>query len=312
MASNDDFPKGSLVEARGLKSRPDLNGRCGVANGRVQDGRVGVEFPPPDNTKALKPSQLILLREGGERASMPQLLPAPDVPSSDGPPAVRRRLLAYGDSLTAGYREMGRRFSPYGLALNAALLPNVALDVSVCGLSALTAEELAEQMDRGRIIDGANRAGVGIKRALKEQGPFDLVAIMLGTNDLGHRGDPLRIAHHVAKLHKACHDEGVRTVALSVPPNMGVVESKSYRRKWKQTNDHISEWAQTKGDDVVLYVDTEKLVPCEEDSDLWEEDGLHMTQAGSQRFGKLLAPLLAPVLDKMTEEPSPRPMEEIE
>jgi len=64
--SSDDPPKlsvngfaaGQRVEIRGLLGAPHLNGTIGVLNGRVQDGRLGVDLPPPDGTKALRPENL--------------------------------------------------------------------------------------------------------------------------------------------------------------------------------------------------------------------------------------------------------------
>jgi len=52
---------GLLVEAFGLHGAPELNGCRGHTNGRAQGGRVGVCFPEPHGTKALRLANLKLL-----------------------------------------------------------------------------------------------------------------------------------------------------------------------------------------------------------------------------------------------------------
>lgn len=288
-------PRGSLVEARGLAGRADLNGERGILNGRVQAGRLGVDFPPPIGTIALRREKLLLLREAGECAPMPQSFPAPEPDGCTLP--HRQRILAYGDSLTAGYWDNGDRFWPYGAALAEGLLPDVVADVSVCGLSSFTAGELLEDIDSTRIRDGAGRRGVGLRRALLDNGPFDLVLIMVGTNDLGQPGDPDRIIGDMCALHEACHKAGIGTVALSVPPSGAVAELPRYRKRWQRVNSLLSEWVLSKkGDGVRLFVDTNALVPFSEGSELWEEDNLHLSKAGSVRLGESLVPLLKPLL----------------
>mmetsp|Transcript_91436 Transcript_91436/g.212654 ORF Transcript_91436/g.212654 Transcript_91436/m.212654 type:complete len:333 (+) Transcript_91436:44-1042(+) len=287
--------RGSLVEAYGLKTRADLNGVRGVLNGRVQDGRLGVDFPPPEGTKAMRLEQLVLLREGGERAPMPQHFPAP-VNAGKLP---RQRLLAYGDSLTAGYWCHGRRFSPYAATLVSCLLPDITADAWVCGLSSLSAEELVEELDAQRVYDGVNRKGMGLRRVLREHGPFDLALIMAGTNDLGdQRAHPDAIHAHTCALHDACHREGVETVALSVPPNAAVDGSERYCKRWQRVNSLLSDWVESNlGKGVLLFVDTNSLVPFQ-NSELWEADNLHLSRAGSARLGEGVATLLKPVLSK--------------
>mmetsp|Transcript_92787 Transcript_92787/g.207784 ORF Transcript_92787/g.207784 Transcript_92787/m.207784 type:complete len:333 (-) Transcript_92787:2-1000(-) len=290
-----NIPRGSLVELHGLAGRPDLNGKRGVVNGREQDGRLGIDLPKPEGAKALRREKLLLVREAGECDPMPQRFPAPD--RSGRATSGRKHILAYGDSLTAGYWDQGDRFWPYGAALVEGLLPDVVADVSVCGLSSLTAAELVESLDSARICDGADRRGVGLRKALSDNGPFDLVLIMVGTNDLGQPGYSQKIVDDICALHRVCHDQGVGTVVLSVPPSGAVEELPRYRKRWTLVNAKLSEWALSQKDKGVrLFVDTCVLVPFMEGSDLWEEDNLHLSKAGSTRLGAGLAPLLKPLL----------------
>jgi len=64
------FPVGSLVQAFGLTGASHLNGKQGVVNGRTQVGRIGVDFPSPDGTKALQAKNLVLVEDSKERAAM--------------------------------------------------------------------------------------------------------------------------------------------------------------------------------------------------------------------------------------------------
>ena len=62
---------GVAVETHGLSGLPALNGCRGVTNGRVQDGRVGVEFPAPHGTKVGTRS-IYMQCSGGARPRPPQ------------------------------------------------------------------------------------------------------------------------------------------------------------------------------------------------------------------------------------------------
>lgn len=230
--------------------------------------------------------------------------------AAGGSPAKRVRILAYGDSLTAGYYEDGDRFSPYGATLAKLLAPDFDAEVWVCGLSSLTAVQMVKRLSLKKIKDGAGRTGKGLQRIILEEGPFDLVLIMAGTNDLASsQNSRAIIVSSVLALHGACHELRLRTAVLSVPPNAMVPLDRqeaptssrrlaAYRARWEQTNARLKEWASGTGaaDGAVLFVDTEPIVPFTKDSELWEEDGLHLSPAGSRQLGEGLAKALAPVL----------------
>merc|ERR1719456_1026595 len=60
------FDRGAIVEVRGLETATHLNGKRGVVNGRVQEGRPGVHFPLPDGDKALWVKNLVLIAEASD------------------------------------------------------------------------------------------------------------------------------------------------------------------------------------------------------------------------------------------------------
>merc|ERR1712039_552926 len=95
----------------------------------------------------------------------------------------------------------------------------VPVDVWMCGLCGRTAAELARRADCRGIEDEFDRVGKGIQVILTED-PFDLVLIMVGTNDLGMGYQSGDVIKNIKALHQFCHERGVPTVALSLPPNV--------------------------------------------------------------------------------------------
>lgn len=138
-------------------------------------------------------------------------------------PSVALRVLAYGDSLTAGFRTTGHRFTPYGEPLAKALRHDIPTEVVVCGLVGLTAERMAAEMDQAVIQSEGPKVTQGLRRLLAEGGPFALVLIMCGTNDLPI-STPQAVVRHINQLHAVCHQAGVSTVAMSIPPNEALTQ----------------------------------------------------------------------------------------
>lgn len=251
-----------------------------------------------------------------ECGPMPQRFVAERFRGAEVNGAARLRILAYGDSLTAGFYNDGDRFAPYGAAMVEALSVcdgGCAVELWMCGLSGLEASEMVVGLDRRVLEDCVDRMGKGLRRILVEHGPFDVVLIMAGTNDLGDRDIPATaIATTVQALHTACHARGVRTVALSVPPSISCQESKTYRGRWERLNSLLREWCQGVGatEGAGLWVDTAEIVPFAEPSEFWEEDGLHFSPEGSNKLGKSLALHLAPFLAALPPPPRAAPLAE--
>ena len=90
------------------------------------------------------------------------------------------RLLAFGDSLTAGYHSMGNSFSPWAPLLRD-LLGVAAVDH--IGMSGFTTAQLLESLDGASVQDVVPKAWPGLRRQLRTAGPYAAVLIMAGTND---------------------------------------------------------------------------------------------------------------------------------
>ena len=138
---------------------------------------------------------------------MPQFFPAPALSGKE--------VLAYGDSLTAGFIMAGQHFSLDDEALRMNL---EYVDVSVFGLYGLTAMQLSEDVDGRLVVDVACTRDQGFGSVLEERGPFDLMLIMAITYDLAMGVAPGMVLHSIQTLHAECQMGDVRTVALRVPP----------------------------------------------------------------------------------------------
>jgi hypothetical protein len=81
---------------------------------------------------------------------------------------------------------------------------------------------------------------------LAEQGPFDLVIIMAGTNDVAVPDISVEKALASLKsMHEACWEAGIPTVALSVPESVvtGTSNWPKATKKWHAINKAIANWA---------------------------------------------------------------------
>lgn len=236
-----------------------------------------------------------------ERGPMPQCFMTAEC--GTGAQRSRARVLAYGDSMTAGYHSRGKRFAPYGKFLAERLTPHIHAEVWVCGLGGYTAQELSQEADAKVIIDGQNRKGMGLRHILDKHDPFDLVLIMLGTNDVAEYTNSEYIFKNIKKLHAICHKARTRTAILSIPESEFLFEEPAdtlCNERWQEVNLLLKGWASTEeaAGLVSLHVDTGNLVPWTEHGGLFERDGLHFTPAGSRQLGTLLAPLLLPHLTR--------------
>lgn len=220
------------------------------------------------------------------------------------------RILAYGDSLTAGYYDRGRRFAPYGQVALQHLSQHFPMEFWVCGLSSLTAQTLARKFDSSVIRDGVGRKGMGLQAILDSHGSFDLVLIMLGTNDVADFDTDLpsvvsqRIFEDIKRLHVLCHQRGIPTVALSVPENKFLhlkPPEEDYLECWHTVNKLLAEWSSSEeaSGHVLRFIDTSKILPWSKQPDcihLWEKDGLHFAPPGSEHLGVEIAAKLSDLL----------------
>jgi len=234
-------------------------------------------------------------------------LPAP---SNTATSASTTRICVYGDSMTAGFP----CYEPYAKSMISTLAAaGVSAEVVGCGLCGLTAVDMARGLDSMQLQDVFGRVGPGLRKLLAEQGPFDLVVIMAGTNDVANPQLPAEeVLRSLKSLHEACWAVGTPTVALSVPESTvtGTSQFPQAKQKWHLINNTISAWAKAEQGDRSLvspfFVNSARLVSFDQAArtrGLWDPDNLHFTAAGSREFGSKLAPIVASHLQGQTPLP---------
>lgn len=204
-----------------------------------------------------------------------------------------RRVICYGDSLTAGFCSSGAQFEPYGRSLVKELAARgVPCEIVVSGHTGKTAEEMVASLDTS-IVDIAGLEGKGLARILDDDVTPDLVIIMTGTNDMGKGATPEAIVQDIADLHAACHRRGVATIALVPPPAPCAQPHRENDRIHLRSI--ISEWAAGEAG-VQAVVDPAQWAPLYGGPCVWDFDGLHFSPSGSALLAQGLAPLVAKLL----------------
>jgi lysophospholipase L1-like esterase len=139
--------------------------------------------------------------------------------------------------------------------------------------------------ESGVMVDITGRTGRGLGKILDDDGPTDLVIIMVGTNDMS-TVSASGILESVKSLHAACHARGARTVALvpPVPPHGDRIRRQAVSRL-------LAAWGQHEPN-VVALIDPEELVPRTANLKLYDPDVIHFSPAGSCALGQGLARIL--------------------
>lgn len=245
------------------------------------------------------------------------------------------RILAFGDSLTEGYANFGMNFHPYALSLKSTLQrinPKLKITISVEGQSGDCVLTALDGEFQNRLVNAISES----------EGGYDLVIILGGTNDLGHKleegtdGAVELFYEGLNPLYDYVLEEMKAALLLMTVPMRQIDTSDSlWGAKAKEAREHLNElilgWAEKQeSDDTgrgrVFTMDLAKLVPFpknqaaehgafddEEDEDprfgegsLWSPDGLHMSEKGYDTMGEELAKVIAKLLSedevKATEE----------
>ena len=208
------------------------------------------------------------------------------------------RILAYGDSLTAGYlmrSPMSDEYAPWAPVLEEAL----GVPCDAVGASGWTTQDMVARSGCG----GRDACGVshpGMRQALAEEKRsrppgYAAVLIMGGTNDLGVASAET-IAANLRQLHATCHAAGCPTVALTIPQGRQLgpwtrgtpIAFADERRQ--RVNAALRAYAGEQPAGRCLFVAMDEDVPWFQGSADWESDGVHMSAAGYAKFGAMLAP----------------------
>lgn len=167
----------------------------------------------------------------------------------------------------------------------------------------MTAAHLALEttLEASDNLDLCHEEFMGLRHLLETERNCIGVIIMAGTNDLASMPTAAEVCAPVQALHKMCHEEfGLKTLALSVPPNQSSCEGRQgdhssgtyrYFCRWREVNAGIHAWAEeSRNLELSRFVDVGALVPFSQESGFWEVDGLHMSKDGYRELGSRLAP----------------------
>jgi lysophospholipase L1-like esterase len=187
------------------------------------------------------------------------------------------------------------------------------------GLPGWTASAMADCL--GDPTSGLRSAIGGVRDP-----PLSLVLILAGTNDIGAHtssdddvaGAIRAVVDPIIRLHRACHHEvgggGVRTVAVGVPGSAWQEANDRARRLRDGVNEELRRFASSDGGGGrVKYVDFpfpfsrggrgragrdgDGDGDGECCSELWNDDGLHLSEGGYEALGRRLAPFVFEILD---------------
>jgi lysophospholipase L1-like esterase len=221
------------------------------------------------------------------------------------------RILAYGDSLTAGTSPPMDQLFPYGPSLENELNELYAdSDVSVVvrwrGLPGWTASTMVEHLDDSFV--GLRSAVSGIKDPA-----LSLVIILAGTNDIGMLTSSMtkdasveEAVEPILGLHKACleldqndssNDVQLQTLAVGIPGSAWQQMNPSAKKLCDDMNASLKEFAASSFDGRVTYVD----FPFEysQGDSKWSGDGLHFSPEGYEVLGVELAKSVKKILDDL-------------
>lgn len=198
-----------------------------------------------------------------------------------------KRILCYGDSLTAGFYLYGSQFHPYGDTLSS--LSGQTVDT--IGMSGWTTEQMIESFDMEECYDCVGEKGQGLRYALS-QNEYDIVCLMAGTNDLAtddEVGDIMRNINHLINVCKTSNNS-MQVLAFTVPPSGADFRLNSLRIKKENLNNMIKAAVQSDSNLHLVEtciplpgVETKPETPTEV-SDLWDNDLLHFSPRGSEKL----------------------------
>ena len=208
------------------------------------------------------------------------------------------RVLAYGDSLTAG--TSGMELYPYAPYLERAVnqLRQARGDTAVPvvvrhrGMPGWTAANMLDD------LDGARTGLRSAIRAVKDPS-LSLVVLLAGTNDLGYGFGAEDITRNILALHQVCFQEGVpRTIAISIPPS-----------GYQSSNAAAAALADTVSTNLEAFCNEEKRslfhrfpFAFEQGGENWFPDTLHFSQKGYQSLGESLASIVDKALQFLDDD----------
>ena len=214
--------------------------------------------------------------------------------AAESKPKKNYRILAFGDSLTTGNigGELNEALDkPYTICLSKLLRenhPNIAFDVNNKGIyGELVCGQMTERLPK----------------VLMEYGPYDLVIILGGTNDIveAKKGLEDTLFEGIKSLHSYVIGQGAMCIALTIPETD--VSFKDLRKRglsWVKeegenirlvVNDKLRKYV-NECDNKVILCDLAEKFPQQSlssvDLEKFWSDGLHFTEEGYNKMAQII------------------------
>jgi lysophospholipase L1-like esterase len=218
-------------------------------------------------------------------------------PRAPSPCTPRRRVLAFGDSLTEGY-VTSTSFAPYSDHLRTLLNANI----THAELSSAAASRSVAVDNYGVSGDFAtampDRLHLVLRKAQEVGAPYDLVIVLAGTNDLGCDGSVDDIFGSLTRMYAevlAHHSRSAHLLLVTVP-EARMTFSEGYTRARTGLNERIRDFHAEHVDQRTHLLDLDKVIPYSsvrktdreaEFLPLWS-DTLHFSALGYERVACLL------------------------
>jgi lysophospholipase L1-like esterase len=196
-----------------------------------------------------------------------------------------KNILCFGDSLTAGYYNEGKSYHPYSKHLSE-LLGNVQVDH--IGLSGWSTDEMLYYANHSSCKDTLGRVWNGLKYQLQHK-KYDYCVILVGTNDLSEGENCI---NDLFKIHNIAHEEGCKTIALTIPQMKFESADPSITTLRLKINDEIKKGSSKLiNKNMYNYIDISNDLPNLDAIEgirkyLWQDDGLHLNPEGYDLIAK--------------------------
>lgn len=193
-----------------------------------------------------------------------------------------KRILCYGDSLTAGFCFRGSKYYPYASFLKTKLqssLIGVTIEVDHFGFCGKTTKDLIDNANADCFKDVNGKSGPGIVAALRKK-EYDVVVLMTGTNDLLHGESASTIFANIQKLTNLAFSLDTQIKHLI---NIGIPDSSAFDSGNDRDQLHlVNQWLADHNQTGRSYIDCPLKYSSESTS--FDADGLHFSESGSNNF----------------------------
>jgi len=195
-------------------------------------------------------------------------------------------VVAFGDSLTAGYRTL----DPY--AIDPRVPYPAQLETLINGR--LKGQTQAFVINAG--VNGDDTDGMlwRFRQTVSTEKP-EIVVILGGINDLGTAKDPEQVMENLTKIYDLCRETGATPVACTLTP------IRLTSTKIRRLNELIRAYASEK--DLVLADLFSGLVDMEGNlRQEYSDDGVHLTQIGYGRIAEIVLSAIVPLIERWSSD----------